>query len=183
MAGPISLVTDAPTLPGAEDTQGETLRFAGKPGGVPGDSDGESVTGHAHEECQAHQSGVSVGECDEECGDGGCEEQCRHHDPAAEAVGPHAERQPPECAVENGDGGEPGELSVGEVEFGANGQCENPKHQPHGKQQREGNGREGENATACGGEARPAAMAASEECSAAVARGGLSSWFDMNRSS
>ena len=126
---------------GAEDAEREALAVLGEPGGVPRDADAEQVAGEPDEEGQGQQGQVARRLGDEEAGDRG-EEQHRHGDDATtDPVGEHARRQAPQRAVEHRDGGDPGQLRVGEAELLLDRHAEDAEHQPDREHQGEGDGR------------------------------------------
>ncbi len=136
-AGPMNLVTEAPDVASPEDAECEALVSLRPPGADPGDPDAEGVAGQADEERVDEQLDVVVRRGDQVGGDRGRGQHHGQHQSAAAAVGEDAGGQPPDRAVEHGDGGDPGQLDVGEAELLADRDAQHPEHQPHREHQGE----------------------------------------------
>ena len=138
IAGPMSLVTEAPTLPAPNTpsakpccVRGNHALFQAMPelkNELPAKPMRNASTNSIVALCVPASRKVGTAASSSIAG---------HHHPAAPTVGQHAGPQPPDRAVEHRQRGQPVEGGVGEAELLLDRQAQDPELQPHREHQRE----------------------------------------------
>jgi hypothetical protein len=102
-------------VPHPVHADGEALPLAPVPAGDERDADRERRACDPEDEADSDERPVALGEPERDGRRRGEEQDRREHDPPAEAVGQHADRDPEERAEDDGDRDQDGRLGAREV--------------------------------------------------------------------